>query len=528
MTPGFVDVHSHYDGQATFDTKLDPTSGHGVTTVVLGSCGVGFAPARPSDHELLITTMESVEDIPGDVLRVGLPWDWESFPDYLDSLERRQYAMDIAAQIGHVAVRTYVMGERGVANEEATSADIDAMAAIVRQGIDAGALGFSTSRVLGHVTAAGQPVPGTFATEDELFGIAAAMVGGGRAVYQIAASGADGQDPEAAIKELDWMRRLSIQFGLPVSFLMLQSMGAPDLYKELLAKCLEAKEDGADITAQVANRPFGMLLGLTSRHPFSKRATFDRLKHETGSLEALVAELRKPEVRATILAEEDTVVTGDKYEMIGLMVVHRPSMVYPLAERPDYEPLPEDAMDARAAAAGVTALELFYDLMLQHDGKQLFVLPFFNYAYGDHEAILEMLRHPCTVPGLSDGGAHLATICDASMPTYQLSHWVSRRTRGPKLGLEEAVKMHTLDTAEHFGLGDRGVLAVGKKADVNVIDLERLDLTMPYAAHDLPAGGTRLMQDAVGYVATVVSGVVTRRNDTDTGARPGCLVRGAR
>jgi N-acyl-D-amino-acid deacylase len=528
VTPGFVDVHSHYDGQATFDTALAPTSGHGVTTVVIGSCGVGFAPARPEDHELLITTMESVEDIPAAVLREGLPWDWETFPDYLDALERRNFSIDLAAQIGHVAVRTYVMGARGVANEPATSADIDAMGAIVRAGIEAGALGFSTSRVMGHTTAAGDPVPGTFAGEDELFGIAASMVGAGRAVFQIAESGADGNDPESALKELDWMRRLSAEFQMPVSFLLLQSAGAPDLWREILDRCLEARADGAELVAQVANRPFGMLLGLTSRHPFVKRATFARLLADSPSFDDLVTELRKPDVRSTILGEPDTVATGDKYEGIGLLVVHRPEMVFPLAEQPDYEPSQDESVKARSEAIGIDPLELFYDLMLEHDGRALFVVPFFNFAHGDHEAIYEMLIHPASVPGLADGGAHLATICDASMPTYQLSHWVKRRTKGAKLTLEQAVRMHTHDTAALFGLGDRGVLAVGKKGDLNVIDLDALDLLMPRAVADLPAGGVRLTQDAVGYVATVVSGVVTRRNDADTGARPGRLVRGAR
>ena len=528
VTPGVVDIHTHYDGQATFDTSLTPSNGHGVTTAVLGSCGVGFAPARPTDHELLITTMESVEDIPADVLRAGLPWDWETFPDYLDALDRREFSMDVAAQIGHIAVRTWVMGARGVANEPATSADIDAMAAIVREGIEAGALGFSTSRVVNHKTAAGDPVPGTFATEDELFGIAAAMHGTGRAVYQIAESGADGQDPEEALKELDWMRRLSAEFQLPVSFLLLQSSAAPDLYREILDTCLRATEDGAQLVAQVANRPFGMLLGLTSRNPFVKRATYARLLAETSSFDELLTALRTPEVRSAILAEDDTVSTGDKFEGIGLLVTYRPEMVYLLEGSPDYEPGPEESIKARAEAAGVGPLELFYDLMLGDDGKALFVVPFFNYAHGNQDAIHEMLVHPASVPGLADGGAHLATICDASMPTYQLSHWVKRRTKGPKLALEDAVKMHTHDTASLYGLNDRGVLQVGKKGDVNVIDLDRLDVTMPYAVSDLPAGGTRLTQDAVGYVATVVSGVVTRRNDADTGARPGRLVRGAR
>lgn len=530
VTPGFVDIHSHYDGQVMFDDSLAPSNAHGVTTVLVGVCGIGFAPARPTDHELLVETMESVEDIPGAVLRAGLSWEWTSFPEYLDALERRSFAMDVATQVGHVALRTYVMGARGIANEIASRADVDAMAALAADAVEAGALGFSTSRVKAHVTLAGDPVPGTFADEDELFGIAAAIAGTGRrVVFQAAAAGADGQDPEGALKELDWMRRLSAELGIPVSFLVLQSASAPDLWREQLDACARAEADGARLRPQVANRPFGMLLGLTTRHPFAKRPTFHRLASECGTLDDLVAVLRTPEVRAAILAEEDTVATGDKYEGIGLLVAHMPALVYPLEDDLDYEPTADRALAARAEAAGVDPLALFYDLMLDDDGQRLFVVPFFNYCAGDHSEILEMLRHPATVLGLGDGGAHLATICDASMPTYQLSHWVKGRTRGPRLGLEEAVKMQTHDTAELYGLlGDRGTLEVGKRADLNVIDLGRLALLPPRAVGDLPAGGTRLLQGAVGYVATVVGGVIVRRDDVDTGARPGRLVRGAR
>jgi N-acyl-D-aspartate/D-glutamate deacylase len=528
VTPGFVDIHSHYDGQATFDEVLEPSAGHGVTTVVMGSCGIGFAPARTEDHDRLIEVMEWVEDIPGAVLRAGLPWNWESFPEYLDALEQRQFSMDIGTQIGHVAVRTYVMGERGVRNEEATRADIDAMAQIVREGIDAGALGFSTSRVLNHKTANGEPVPGTFAHEDELFGIAAAMSGANRCVFQLAQSGADGDNPEAAIKELDWMRRLSAEFGLPVSFLILQSMQAPDLWRELVDLAWAARAEGAVVVPQVANRPFGMLLGLTNRHPFAMRPTFVELEARGGSLDELVAELSKPDVRAAILAEDDTVDRGEMGALMGTIPVRMPTLAYPLGADLDYEPTADMSMAARAEAAGVTPAELFYDLMLGDGGRAMFVVPFFNYAHGSDDDIYDMLTHPATVPGLADGGAHLATICDASMPTYQLSHWVRGRTRGPRLSLEAAVRMQTRDTAEHFGLDDRGTLEVGKKADVNIIDLDVLDLEMPQVVHDLPAGGARLLQGAKGYKATIVSGVVTRRDDTDTGARPGRLVRGAR
>jgi N-acyl-D-amino-acid deacylase len=531
VTPGFVDVHSHYDGQVTFDEVLEPSAGHGVTTVVVGSCGIGFAPARPADHDKLIEVTEWVEDIPGTVLRAALPWDWESFPEYLDSLDRRAFGMDVGTMVGHVAVRINVMGARGIRNEEATNADIDAMAAIVREGIDAGALGFSTSRVVNHKTANGDPVPGTYAHEDELFGIAAAMSDVPYCVFQLAQSGADGDGPEEALKELDWMRRLSAEFGLPVSFLILQVLGAPDLWRELLDGAWDARRDGAVVVPQVANRPFGMLLGLTNRHPFVMRPTFAALaaRHDAlDDLDALVAELAKPEVRAQILAEGDTAPTDDRFATMGMIAGAMPHLAFPLDDDVDYEPEPDASLAARAAALGASPLELFYDLMLEDGGRKMFVIPFFNYCGGSHDAIYDMLTHPASVPGLGDGGAHLATICDASMPTYQLSHWVRGRTRGPKLSVEAAVKMQTADTAELYGLGDRGTLEAGKRADLNVIDLDRLRLHLPRAVRDLPAGGTRLLQDATGYVATIVSGVVTRRDDRDTGARPGRLVRGAR
>ena len=529
VTPGFVDIHTHYDGQAFFDETLSPSSGHGVTTVVLGVCGIGFAPARPDAHELLIRTMESVEDIPGDVLRAGIPWSWESFPQFLDALEARRYSIDLAAHIGHVPLRTYVMGARALENGPATAADITEMAAIVSEAIKAGAVGFSSSRVMSHTTGAGAPVPGTFATEDELFGIAAAIAGAGRrAVFQLAEAGVDGIEPDRAIKEVDWMRRLSAEFGVPVSFLILQSGSMPDLWRELMDTCVAAEADGAQLRPQVANRPFGMLLGLRTRHPFVKRPTYQRLLAETGSFRELCAALGRAEVRATILAEDDSVDTGMAFQTMGLIARSMPQLVFPLSEDPDYEPVEGDSLAARAAAVGLEPLELFYDLMLAYSGEALFLVPFFNYAHGNQDDIYEMLTHPAALMGLGDGGAHLATICDASMPTYQLSHWVKGRTRGARLPLEAAVKMQTHDTAAFYGLADRGTLEVGKKADLNVIDLDRLALTMPRAVADLPTGATRLLQHAVGYDATVVSGVIVRRRDEDTGARPGRLVLAGR
>jgi N-acyl-D-amino-acid deacylase len=526
VTPGFVDIHSHYDGQAFFDESLSPSTGHGVTTVVLGVCGIGFAPARPDAHEMLIQTMESVEDIPGDVLRAGLPWDWETFPEFLDALDRRRYAADVAAHIGHVPLRTYVMGEKALENGPATDAEIAEMGALVREAIEAGAVGFSSSRVAGHTTGTGDPVPGTYATEDELWGIAAGMASTGRrAVFELAEAGADGQDADAAIKEVDWMRRLSAEFGLPVSFLVLQANSAPDLWRELMDACTAAEADGAVLRPQVANRPFGMLLGLRTRHPFLKRPTYQQVLQETGSFAELCTRLADPEVRAAILSEGDTVETGLPFETMGLIATYMPHLAFPVGEEPDYEPLASESIAARAEAAGVTPLEIFYDLMLAFEGEALFLIPYFNYAEGNQDAVYEMLNHPAALMGLADGGAHLATICDASMPTYQLSHWVKGRTRGPRLQLERAVKMQTHDTADFYGFTDRGTLEVGKKGDVNVIDLDRLALTMPRSVADLPTGASRLLQESVGYDATIVSGVVVRRDDTDTGARPGRLVR---
>jgi N-acyl-D-aspartate/D-glutamate deacylase len=323
------------------------------------------------------------------------------------------------------------------------------------------------------------------------------------------------------------MRKLSAELKIPVSFLVLQSMTAPGLWKELLDSALEAEKEGGKLRAQIANRPFGMLLGLTTRHPFLKRPTFDRLAQSCGSLEELVRELRSPEIRQAILSEEDTVDTGDKFEGMGALVSQMPAMVYPLLDDLDYEPTPERSMDGLAKARGTTPVELFYDLMLEEEGGRMFLVPFFNYANGDHEAIFEMLNHPATVLGLGDGGAHLATICDASMPTYQLCHWAKDRKRGPKLSLERAVQMQTKETASLYGLSDRGTLEVGKRGDLNVIDMERLGLLPPRRVEDLPANGSRLLQGATGYKATIVGGVVVRREDRDTGERPGRLVRGA-
>ncbi|MCF2529509.1 N-acyl-D-amino-acid deacylase family protein [Yinghuangia soli] len=533
VTPGFVDIHTHYDGQATWDTLLDPSTSHGVTTVVSGNCGVGFAPVRPGAEEWLIGLMEGVEDIPGTALVEGMTWGWETFPEYLDVLEQHRFAADIGVQIAHGAVRAYAMGDRGARNEPATPEDIEAMAAIVKEGVEAGALGFSTSRTVAHRAMGGEPVPGTFATEDELFGLGRAMAAGGRAVFELAPTGSSGEDIVAPHAEVAWMKRLAEEIGMPVSFALLQVMAAPQLWRDLMSESMKALEAGIPLYPQVAGRPFGMLTGFTTRNAFSKRPTFQAVaaRYAAGELDdaAFAAELAKPEVRTAILAEDDLPsdpsIPGDQ---VNLALQRLAGMMYPMAAVPDYEPTPERTVPAIAEARGQDVLAAMYDLMLEDDAQAMLTVPLFNYADGDHEAIREMLTHPASVFGLADGGAHCAMICDASQPTYLLTHWARDRARGEKLPLEFVIKKQTADTAALYGLGDRGVIEEGKRADLNVIDLDNLTLHRPRMVHDLPAGGGRMLQDATGYTATIVAGEVTRRNGADTGARPGRLIRGAR
>ena len=528
VTPGFVDIHTHYDGQVTWDDKLDPSGGHGVTTVVTGNCGVGFAPVRPGSEGWLIELMEGVEDIPGTALSEGMTWGWESFPEYLDALDRRQLAVDVGTQIAHGAVRAYVMGGRGARNEPATPADIDEMARLVREAVEAGALGFSTSRTLGHRAIDGEPVPGTFAAEDELFGLGRAMAAGGRAVFELAPAGAAGEDIIAPKKEVDWMCRLAGEIGMPVSFALLQVDRAPDLWRELMDESCRATQRGAPVFPQVAARPFGMLFGWQTNHAFSKRPTYRSLAASLAFAE-LAEELARPATRRAILAESDEPADpGVLFDSMNLLVQSAIDRLYVLGDPPDYEPTPDRTVSALAARAGVEPLAMLYDLFCEEDGQGLVMLPFFNYSNGNHDAIRDMLTHPAGVAGLSDGGAHCGMICDASMPTFLLTHWARDRARGERLSLPYVVKKQTADTAALYGLDDRGVIEVGKKADLNVIDFERLTLRAPRMAHDLPAGGRRLLQEADGYVATVLSGAITRRRGVDTGARPGRLVRGAR
>jgi N-acyl-D-aspartate/D-glutamate deacylase len=529
VTPGFVDVHTHYDGQVTWDETLDPSSGHGVTTVVMGNCGVGFAPVRPGREDWLIQLMEGVEDIPGTALAEGIKWEWETFPEYLDALEKRRTTVDFGTQLAHGALRAYVMGERGAKNEPATPEDIAEMRKLTREAIEAGALGVSTSRVLGHRAMDGEPVPGTFAAEDELFGLGYALRDAGRGVFELAPAGADGQDLVKAKKEVEWMKKLSAEIERPVTFAMLQNETEPNLWREIMTESIEAAEQGARLYPQIAARPFGLMIGLQTHHAFAKKPTFERLRDTTGSLAALAAEMRKPEVKRTILAETDRAPDPTKI-FDGMTDAVRMSLhrLYVIGDPPDYEPTQDRCVTAIAASRGVDPLEAAYDLFAEGDGTNMLMMPVFNYAEGNHDAIREQLTHPYCVSGLSDGGAHCGMICDASIPTFMLTHWARDRSRGEKLPLEWIVKKQTKDTATLFGLTDRGTLEVGKKADLNVIDFEGLKLRSIKMVHDLPAGGRRLLQKAEGYDYTIVSGEITRRNGEDTGARPGRLVRGGR
>lgn len=528
VTPGFVDVHTHYDGQVSWDETLEPSSLHGVTTVVSGNCGVGFAPVRPGSEQWLIELMEGVEDIPGTALAEGITWQWESFPQYLDAIEKRHLAIDFGTQVAHGAVRGYAMGERGARNEDANDDDIAAMARIVQEAVEAGALGFSTSRTEGHRAIDGEPVPGTYAAERELFGLGRAMAAGGQAVFELAPAGAVGEDDAAALRELDWMTRLAAETQRPVSFTMIQTQSAPDLWRKQLDLAGDAVANGIPVYAQFAGRPFGMLFGFPGYHAFDHRPTFQKLKAELDR-EELAARLADPEVRATILSEADLPPDPAKqFDAIFAMIQHGLRNLYAIGNPPDYEPTKDRTVAAIARERGEDPLATLYDLMLEHDAGAMLMMPFFNYAEGNHDAIYDMISHPAAVSGLSDGGAHCGLICDASMPTYLLTHWARDRHRGPRFSLEYMVRKQTRDTATLFGLSDRGVIDIGKRADINVIDMDALNLGVPQMVYDLPAGGRRLVQGARGYDATVVNGVVTRRHGVDTGARPGRLVRGVR
>jgi N-acyl-D-aspartate/D-glutamate deacylase len=513
VAPGFVDVHTHYDGQVTWSQDITPSSQNGVTTAIMGNCGVGFAPCRPSDHTRLIQLMEGVEDIPEPVLSAGIPWKWESFPDYMNWLSKRSFDVDIGAQLPHAALRVYVMGERGARRDPSTEDDNRQMAALAGDAVRAGALGFSTSRTLNHRTSTGDFTPTLKAGEDELTAIAGAMHGVGRSVLQFVL------DLSTVHEDLPMMLRVAEKTKCPISFSITQNDKAPRRWRQTLDTINEASRRGLSITAQIAARPVGLMLGLElSRNPFQTHPSYKAVAQLP--LKERVARLRQPEVRAAILAENASD-TDDP-------LFFRPNYdkMYLLGNPPDYEQPPENTLGAQARRLGKRPEELAYDAMLTDEGRGMLYVPFLNYSDGNLDATREMLLDPNSVPGLSDGGAHCGIICDASFPTYLLTHWTRDRSRGEKLSIPFVVAVQSRKTALSVGLSDRGLIAPGYKADVNVIDYDRLHLHPPKVHYDLPVGGRRLLQQVDGYDATIVSGVVTQRGGVATGVKPGRLIRG--
>lgn len=522
VTPGFVDVHTHYDGQATWDPELTPSSLHGVTTVVCGNCGVGFAPALPDKHDWLIQLMEGVEDIPGAALAQGIDWQWETFPEYLNALERMPRVMDIACQVPHGPVRAYVMGERGARNEDATPNDLEAMAAIVTEGVRHGALGFSSSRTKLHRALDGEVVPGTFAADVEMVALGKAVADAGGGVVEIISDIGTGGLEGDFCDDIDWMRELGDRHGLTVLYTLHQNDRTPDEWRELLAMSSAPMSGPGKVVAQVAGRPIGLLLGLeTSLHPFLKHPTYMALAHLP--LVEKVIELHKPEIRAAIL-NENTTFTGRFNEDIA----HGFHKMYPLGEEPDYEPDASDCIAARAERENVSPYAFAYDLLVDNGGKNLLFFPLFEYSQQNLNPTLERLQHDGTILGLGDGGAHCRLICDSSTPTFMLTHWARDRSKGPRMNVADVIKLQTSDTAGLYGLSDRGTVQVGKKADLNILDFEALSIDAPRMIYDLPAGAPRLVQYSRGYKATIVSGEVVREDGEFTGARPGVLIRGRR
>ncbi|MFI4936703.1 MAG: amidohydrolase family protein [Caulobacterales bacterium] len=516
VTPGFVDIHTHYDGQATWDPLLAPSSWHGVTTAVMGNCGVGFAPVRPEHHQFLIELMEGVEDIPGSALNEGIDWKWERFPEYLDVLESMPRAIDVGAQVPHAAVRAYVLGERCNTDYVPNEGEIGQMAALVREGVEAGALGFSTSRTLLHKDLKGVYMPGTFAGSDEMLALGMAMKGLSHGVYELVSDHLGEDD------EWEWVKAFAKESGLPVT-LVATSAGAYEGDK-MYNIAEESRRQGMEIRPQIAGRPTGILQGLTSSfHIFAGHPTYKaQIAHLP--LEQKVATMKRDEVRAALLAEESTFRTGPMAANPSEFLYR----VFPLGERPNYEPDRSGSVGGLADAAGVTPMAMMYDLLLREGGRELFYQPLGGYFTYNFDFFRKNMQHPNVLFGLSDGGAHCGVIADAGMPTFILTHWARDRTKGERFPLEFLVRKLTRDTAMAYGMSDRGQLKPGLLADVNVIDFEGLRLYRPEAIYDLPAGGRRLVQRADGYRYTVKSGQVTFEDGQSTGALPGSLVRGGR
>tara|TARA_B100000902_G_scaffold230037_1_gene218243 strand:- start:2692 stop:4452 length:1761 start_codon:yes stop_codon:yes gene_type:complete len=532
VTPGWIDLHTHYDGQVSWDSEMAPSSHNGVTTVVMGNCGVGFAPVQEGQETQLIELMEGVEDIPGSALHEGMEWgEWETFPEYLDYLSSREFSLDVGAQIAHGSLRYYAMGERGRVNEDATESDLSLMGDLVTEALDAGAVGFSTSRIIGHRSLWGEPVPGTFAPDQEVLAIAEAMKKSAKGVFQMIPAGTVGKmeslggEKYTQQEEHALMVRVSKVSGRPVTFTLVQSPDYdPDTWREILSLTEDANSQGANIFPQVSSRPIGFLTGLSGYHAFMRRPTYLReVAHLP--LQEKVKIMTRPEIRQAILNEKDIPpeAPGSMENVYGLFNMAAPAL-YPLDDPVNYEPDLSECIGARASASGVDPIDYLYDFLIEDGGTRFASLSAVDLP-ARMDVLQEMLLHPSTVTGLSDAGAHVTLICDGSMPTTQLTYWTRDRSKGEKIPLEFIVRKQTALNAELYGFTDRGTLEVGKKADINVIDHQKLRVSPPVPHMDLPMGGTRLMQPVKGYINTLCSGISTREFDEDTGNRPGQLVR---
>ena len=514
VTPGFVDVHTHYDAQVTWSNRINPSSWNGVTTVMIGNCGVGFAPCKPHQRDKLVELMEGVEDIPEPVLTEGLPWNWETFSDYLDALDGKPFDLDVVTQVPHAALRVYVMGERGVAREDATPEDRAEMARLAAEGIRAGALGFSTSRTINHRTIAGAYTPTLGAAEQELIEIAEAVGETGSGWLQVIS---DFDDP---VQEMGMLRRLAQASGRPMTITVLQRDKRPELWRETMADIAAANAEGAQIFGQVLTRPTGVMLGFEiSLNPFMACPAWREIA-DLPHVEK-VARLSQPDFKARILAERQE-------DHLMRSRVTQWDRIFPLGDPPDYEPAADKSVAARAACEGRSPEEVGFDMLLEGDGKTILYRPLSNYSYGNLDTVADMMQHPNSLVGLGDGGAHVGVLTDASAITYMLTHWTRDRDRGAKFSLPWAVKRLTRDNATAIGLNDRGLLAVGKKADINVIDHDNLKIGAPEVLYDLPGGGKRMVQRTEGYDATIVAGQIVYRKGVATNALPGRLVRGGR
>ncbi len=512
VTPGFIDLHTHYDAQVTWSNRITPSSWNGVTTAMIGNCGVGFAPCLPEQRDMLVKLMEGVEDIPEVVLTDGLPWNWETFEEYLDTLDARPYDLDVVTQVPHAALRVYVMGQRGVNREPATADDRAKMARLAADGIEAGALGFSTSRTLNHQTLAGEAIPTLEAEEAELSDIAGAINGVGSGWMQVIS------DFNESDEEFAMLRRVAKRAGRPLSITVLQRDRNPEWWRDIMGQITAANADGAQIFGQVLPRPTGILLGFEiSQNPFIGRPSWDKVADLP--LDEKLAVLRQPDFRAQLMSE------SCPDEKLAYRVSHW-ERIFPLGDPPNYEPAPEQSIAALSAKAGRDPADFAYDMLLENGGKTILYRPLSNYTYFNLDTVGDMMQHPNTLVGLGDGGAHVGIICDASAISYLLTHWTRDRTRGETVPLPWAIKRLTHDNASTIGLHDRGLLEPGRKADINVINYDKLQLRAPEVVYDLPSGGRRLIQKTDGYAATIVAGEPVYRNGEATGALPGRLVRG--